>query len=61
MSYYQQKKGLHEHRLEELGDGVKPTAFATEEFIEEKLNAFKDFVDDITGVLSSRAESVEYW
>jgi hypothetical protein len=30
-------------------------AFSTPEFIEEKLNSFKDFVDDITGMLNSKA------
>ena len=59
MSYYTQKKGVHAHRLEELGEVITHSAFSTPEFIEEKLNSFKNFVDDITGMLNSKA-SVDY-
>lgn len=59
MAYYSQKRGVHEHRLEELGEVANHASFSTPEFIEQKLNSFKDFVDDITGVLSSKA-SVDY-
>lgn len=60
MAYYTQKRGVHEHRLEELGEAAKHASFSTPEFIEEKLNSFKDFVDDITGILSSKASSVDF-
>jgi hypothetical protein len=45
MTYYNQKKGVHEHRLEELGNDARPANCTTAECVEEKLNEFKYFID----------------
>jgi hypothetical protein len=45
MGYYHQKKGVHEHRLEELGNDARPANCTTAECIEEKLGEFKDLID----------------
>ena len=45
MTYYSQKKGVHEHRLEELGNDARPANCTTAECVEEKLNEFKYFID----------------
>ena len=34
MGYYQQKKGVHEHRLEQLGNDARPANCTTAECIE---------------------------
>ena len=55
MAYYNQKKDIQEHRLQELGNDARPANCTSNECVEEKLNEFKYFIDDLTGILSSKA------
>jgi len=60
MTYYNQKKEVHDHRLSELGMDTRPAACTTAECVDEKLRDFKAFIDDLTGILSSKADSMQY-
>lgn len=60
MTYYTQKRGLHEHRLEELGVDGRAANITSAECVEEKLHEFKEFIDQLTGIRSSKAESIDY-
>ena len=60
MNHYHQKYHIYDHRLEEIGLQVKAANCTTAECIENKLTAFKLFVDDITGMLSSKASERDY-
>ena len=60
MTYYNQKKDVHEHRLSELGMDIRPSACTTAECVDEKLRDFKTFIDELTGIMSSKADSMHY-
>ena len=57
LHYYQQQKGIHEHRLDELGVETRTAVITTDDSVEQRLNEFKSFIDQTSGLLSSKAES----
>jgi len=60
MSYYSQKRGLHEHRLEELGVDGREASLTSAQVVEDKHSEFKEFIDQLTGIRNSKAESCDY-
>jgi hypothetical protein len=60
MNYYNQKIGVHEHRLSELGLDARPANCTSSECVEEKLSEFKGLIDELTGILSSKVDSIPY-
>lgn len=41
LHYYQQQRGVHEHRLEELGNEALPMPCTTARIVEDRLAQFK--------------------
>lgn len=56
MGYYRRKQELHGHRLEELGQEMRPMVCTSGEYVEEKLQEFKEMIDELTGIRSSKME-----
>lgn len=53
MSFYNQKYEIHNHRLEYIGAEVKLANCMTKDYVDTKLEEFKEFIDEMTGFKQS--------